>query len=101
HLIQVTHNKQRIPNYSSLIRQRVNDGDSRVKHDVELNGKRRFELEKVIIPKDLSEPHARGSAVKMFCLTDGYRPNEASRLSDKTAGPNDEGLIHPCLQINF
>ncbi|KAI0986563.1 hypothetical protein GJ496_006177 [Pomphorhynchus laevis] len=101
HLIQVTPNEQRHPNYSSLIRQRVNDSDSRIKHDVELNGKRQFELEKVVITKDLSEPHARGSAVKMSCLTNGYRPNEASRLSDKIEGLNDKGLIHPCLQVNF
>ncbi|KAI0981262.1 hypothetical protein GJ496_004785 [Pomphorhynchus laevis] len=101
HIIQVTPNEQCLPNYSSLIRQRVNDGDSRIKHDVELKGKRQFKLEKVIIPKDLSKPHARGSAVKMSCLTNVNRPNEASRLSDKTNGPNDEGLIHPCLQVNF
>ncbi|KAI0986534.1 hypothetical protein GJ496_011163 [Pomphorhynchus laevis] len=59
YLIQVTPNEQRLPNYSSLIRQRSNDSESRIKHDVELNGKRQFELEKVIIPEDLSEPHAR------------------------------------------
>ncbi|KAI0989834.1 hypothetical protein GJ496_004585 [Pomphorhynchus laevis] len=82
----VTLNEQRLPKYSRLIRQLVN-GDSRIKYDVELNRKRQFELEKFIIPKDLSEPHASGSA--------------SSRLSDKTEGPNDEGLIYPCLQCNF
>ncbi|KAI0982403.1 hypothetical protein GJ496_010346 [Pomphorhynchus laevis] len=100
-ILRITPNEQRLPNYSILIRQRVNDGDSRIKHDVELNGKMQFKLEKVIIPEDLSEPYARWSAVKMSCLTDGYRSNEASRLSDKTEGPNDEGLIHPCLQVDF
>ncbi|KAI0986622.1 hypothetical protein GJ496_003808 [Pomphorhynchus laevis] len=37
----------------------------------------------------------------MSCLTDCYPPNEESPLLDKTGGPNDEGLIHPCLQVNF
>ncbi|KAI0981548.1 hypothetical protein GJ496_005301 [Pomphorhynchus laevis] len=94
-ILPITPNEQRLPNYSSLIRQRVNDGDSRIKHDVELKGKRQFELEMVIILTDLSESHARGSAVKMSCLTNGYQPNEESRLSDKTEGLNDDGLIHP------
>ncbi|KAI0985494.1 hypothetical protein GJ496_009342 [Pomphorhynchus laevis] len=34
-------------------------------------------------------------------MTNGNRPNEASRLSDKTKGPNDEGLIQLCLQVHF
>ncbi|KAI0985276.1 hypothetical protein GJ496_005310 [Pomphorhynchus laevis] len=37
----------------------------------------------------------------MSYLTNGYRSNEVSQLSDKIEGPNDEGLIHPCLQVNF
>ncbi|KAI0984719.1 hypothetical protein GJ496_003178 [Pomphorhynchus laevis] len=37
----------------------------------------------------------------MSCLTNGYRSNEVSQLSDKIEGPNDEGLIHPCLQYKY
>ncbi|KAI0978805.1 hypothetical protein GJ496_000175 [Pomphorhynchus laevis] len=101
HLIQFTPNEQRLPNYSSLIRQRVNEGDSCIKHDEELKGKRQFELGKVIIPEDLKDPHARGSTLKMSCLTNGYRSTDLSQLSDKTEGLNEEGLFHPCLQFNF
>ncbi|KAI0988662.1 hypothetical protein GJ496_008500 [Pomphorhynchus laevis] len=101
HIIQVTSNEQRLSNYSSLLQQRANDGNLRIKHDVELKGKRQFEHEKVIIPEDLSEPHARGSAVKMSCLANGYQPSYSSGVSDKTEDLNEEGLIHPCTQYNF
>ncbi|KAI0987827.1 hypothetical protein GJ496_005489 [Pomphorhynchus laevis] len=60
-----------------------------------------LELGKGIIPEDLSEPYATRSVVKMSCLANDYRPTDSSRLSDKTKGPNDEGLINPYLQFNF